>query len=267
MKKLSEDDFIDTLKTKTRNAYKIAIHSPIFFEDDEFEGDFGIINPDKKDTKSGFWIDKLTAQFSSWSRFPKRLRCLRGYTDIEKVGGESSDKALIMIPFDGSKIGVAKDESFYRSFKHAKSTFGSQRLDNTTLKEWFDTLVEAIKAALDGSKIKFPNTPTEWSEFSSAIESLEAIIGKHKPELQAAVRKEDKLEKKLRLELKMVLERHITDLNRYLEEKLDPEQNSFALTRIESFNAVGPHEVWTDSPCLIVRRKTYVELYNKGSLT
>jgi hypothetical protein len=61
-----------------------------------------------------------------------------------------------------------------------------------------------------------------------------------------------------------LLERHIADIDRYLDEKLEPEANGFSCVKIESFhNAHGERAVWTSSKCLLIKRSRYIELSKK----
>jgi len=67
--------------------------------------------------------------------------------------------------------------------------------------------------------------------------------------------------------IKDLLARHVVSTERYLEEKLGPDENGFFSMRIESFGkGNGDHEVWVDKPVLLIKRSAYVDLNKRGEL-
>jgi hypothetical protein len=77
--------------------------------------------------------------------------------------------------------------------------------------------------------------------------------------------KRDDLEDTTRKVVNDLLTRHVTNIDAYIQEKLDPESNGFHNMRIESMNKfTEDREIWVSDPCLLIQRSKYIDMHGRG---
>jgi hypothetical protein len=258
---LSEAKFLELLNGKAKNAHYIAKKNPFFRQDSG--ADMMLVTPEMKEERSKFWVDKLIKEIPAWGKMPSRSRFIKGYTNYDRTFG--GDDVYVMIPLDGTKIGIAPGPSFYRSFKYIEKSLGFDRVDNKTFISWLETVQEGL-AQLTDTKIK-KHEPETFSQFRKALEQIDKVLKDDRKILEKNLSTGESLSTEQAAILKDLLARHVVSTERYLEEKLDPEGNGFHAVRIESFTkGTGDHEIWIDKPCLLIKRSTYIEMNKRGSL-
>ena len=262
-KTLSELKFLELLRERARNSHVVMKHTPIFREDSG--ADFIFVTPVEKDTRSAFWVDKLIKGFQSWKRFPSRVHFIKGYTSIERVGGADDDH-YVVIPLDRARIGVCPDVAFYRSFSKAKEGMGISRVDNDGLGKWIEQVVRSLSELEPDASLE-ALAPNNYQEFRKQLRALDSVLRGHQADLRKKIKSNESLEPADRKILTDLIDRHVTDAESYLAEKLDPEQNGFSSVRIESFSSVtGDREVWIDDSCLLIKRRKYIEMHEEGTI-
>lgn len=258
---LSEGKFLEILKGKAKNAYHIALQTPFYRQDSG--ADLMLITPEMKEERSKFWVDKLIKDIPAWAKMPSRSRFIKAYTNYERTFG--GDDVYVMIPFDGTRVGVSPGPSFYRSFKDFEKSLGFDRVDNKTFIEWLE-VVETGLAQITDSRIK-KHEPKTFSEFKKALTQIDKILSQDRKILEKNLSTGEALTIEQAKIIKDLLARHVVSAERYLAEKLDPEGNGFHSTRIESFSkGTGDHEVWVDAQCLLIKRSTYIDMNKRGAL-
>lgn len=261
-KEISELKFLEILKEKALNSHGVIKLTPIFREDKG--SDFMLVSPREKESKSSFWIDKIIKDMRSWSRFPDRSRCLKGYTSIDRLGGDESDHYVI-IPLDRSRVGVCPSSSFYKSFKSLKK-IGIERVDNDSLSSWLNLLSNGLATINPDLNIKITEVES-LTQFRSALSKIDSEIKGKIESLKKKSRESDEINDDEKIVVDDLLSRYVTSCERYLEEKFDPETNEFSTLKIESFsNVKSEREVWIEDSCLLIRRNRYIELYKRGSI-
>jgi hypothetical protein len=262
-RELSELKFLEMLREHARNSHSVIKHSPMYLQDDA-KANFFVIRPkDGAGEKSPFWIDRVVEGLSNWKTYPDRKHCVRGYNMLDRIG--NSGEAYVVIPFDNSRVGICPAASFYRSFKEF-GKFKIERLDNSGLAKWISLLAEGLNACDPELKVKVKE-PDTFNEFKKALNTLDVKVSKNKLSLAKKLRECEDISDEAKLVLKDLLDRYVTNVEGYLDEKLDPHANGFAAVRIDGLARSNEDlELWTDAPCLLIRRDTYVELYKKGSI-
>jgi len=260
-RELSEGKFLETLREKAKNSHVVAQQAPFFRQDSGPE--MMLVTPSHREERSSFWVDKFIKEIPAWGKFPSRARFIKGYTQFDRTFG--GDDVYVIIPLDSSRVGICPGPSFYRSFTDFEKSLGFDRVDNQTLIDWVTELQSALAQLTDVKVKKFE--PTTFSQFKKALAQLDEIIGDKRELLKRQLSESDALSDAQAKFLKDLLSRHVTTAERYLEEKLDPDVNGFSAVRIESFSkTAGDHEIWIDSPSLLVKRTKYIEMHKRGAL-
>lgn len=261
---LTEREFLEQLKSKAANSHRIIKMHPIFTE--ASGGDFLLVGKTGRPESSPFWIDRLTNEQSQWKRYPKHGGSLRGYTDFQRYA--HGEEVYVIIPLDGSVIGVCPKSSFYKSFGVVEKALGMTKLDNSGFTEWLQLLAKGINELGELEK-KLDVTEAEtYAEFKKQLKLIDKTFVEAKANIVKNLKKgEKKVDDNVHHCLTDLISRHVTHVERYLEEKLDPEENGFVATRIESFSKIdNEREIWTDQPCLLVKRSAYVRLHKSGDI-
>lgn len=259
-KEISEGKLLELLKEKARNTHAIAKVAPFFRQD---KGpDFQLVTPAVKEERSSFWVDKLIREIPAWSKFPSRARFIKAYTKYDRTHG--GDDVYVLIPLDGARIGISPGPSFYRSFQDLEKSIGFDRVDNKAFCDWI-TLIEEGLAQITDTKIK-KTDPKTFRQFQKALMQIDEVLKSDRELLKHNLSSGDKLSDEQAKVIKDLLSRHITNAEQYLAEKLDPEVNGFQTMKMESFSkTTGDHEIWVDSPCLLIKRSAYVEMHKRGA--
>lgn len=262
-KELTELKFLEMLREHARNSHNVIKATPIYLQDDS-KSSFFIVRPNEKLERSAFWIDKIIENLLSWKTYPDRRHCVRGFNTLDRIGNRS--EAFVVIPFDSSRVGVCPEASFYRSFGEFKK-FGIERLDNSGLTRWIQLIIEAINEVDPENKISFKE-PNYLVDLKKLMAQVNDVITEHKASLRKKLKESDSVSDEAKIVLTDLLSRHVTDLEKYLDEKLDPHANGFNAVRVDSLaKSARDQEVWTSSPCLLIKRDTYIELHKKGTIT
>jgi len=260
-KVVTELKFLEILKEQARNSYKVVKRSPIFVKDTG--SPFYVVDPAVKELKSSFWIDRLTWTLNNWGRYPSRKKCLKGYTSLGRIDAPD-EEIYVLIPLDKARVGICSSGSFYKSFKVAQKDLGIDRMDNERMANWVDNIAKGVSELNEKHKIKKPET---YAEFTRAVVHIsEALKGKIE-KLKRKLKDNEHISDEVRSVMSDLLNRHVTNVHDYLAEKLDPEDNGFDATRIESFNKLpDEREVWIAEKCLLVQRSKYLEMFKRGAV-
>jgi hypothetical protein len=262
-RELSELKFLDMLKENCRNSYSVIRQSPIYLSDKTLKKDFLLITPEVREIKTAFWLDRMVKEMNSWKRFPSRSKFLRGYTTIDRAGDQES--VYVMIPFDMTRVGICPASTFYRSFTKAQKDFDVNRLDNDGFSTWIMNVVKGLNA-LDSESDISTDEPETTTQFNKLLASIDKALLK-KDYLKKQLKENDTIKDEERKVVHDLLQRHITNIQNYIEEKLDPESNGFSCVRVESFARPSDvKEVWIDKPCLLVKREKYLEMHKRGDV-
>lgn len=260
-KDLSEGKFLEILKGKAKNAHHIAKQMPFFRQDKG--ADFMLVSPELREERSSFWVDKLIKDIPAWSKMPSRSRFIKAYTQYNRTFG--GDDVYVLIPLDGTRIGIAPEASFYRSFKDMEKSIGFDKVDNKSFADWLQNVQEGLAQITDTPVKKIE--PATFGQFKKGLDQIDKILQQDRRVLEKNLSHGEALSADQAKIIKDLLSRHVTSTERYLAEKLEPEANGFHSVRIESFTkGTGDHEIWIDKPCLLIKRTAYIELNKKGEL-
>jgi hypothetical protein len=238
-------------------------HMPIFRED--HGPDFMLVTPAEKETRSSFWVDKMLKSIQAWARFPSRTRCLKGYTSVDRLGGQDSDH-YVVIPMDRSRVGVCPTDSFYRSFENVQKGMSVVRVDNDGLSTWVENVAKGISDLFPEAKINV-RSPESYADFTKMLKEIDKELKENRTKLKKLLHDSENLADEEKKVLTDLLDRHVTTCETYLAEKLDPDQNKFSCSRVESLSAVGDdREIWISDPCLLIKRSKYIEMHEKGTI-
>lgn len=260
--RISELKFLELLNEKARSSHEAVKKNPIY-KVIKSTDEFMLYDPKKKPDKLGYWIDHLTTEFPNWKKYPNRKECIRCYSSYQFAGDQ--DNSYVIIPLDKTRIGISSKSTFYKSFTEAADVMIIDKLDNDGITTWVTDIAQTV-SKLSGEKIDMSEMTTHKS-VKLALSKIDRVLRVDKLKIVKALSAEDlELDDDSVRRIKDVLSRHVTTLDLYLQEKLDPEDNGFNAINIESLREYQDREIWIDSPCLAIRREAYVNLHKRGEI-
>lgn len=260
--KVSELKFLELLNEKARSSHEMVKKNPIY-KLMKGRPDYMLFDPKKEPDKTKYWIDSITAELPAWKKLPIRTEALRCYSSYERSGDQSH--SYVVIPLDGARLGVCSKASFYRSFKDAQKSLGIEKMDNEHIAEWAKD-VAATVSKLAGKDVEL-NDMVTYKSLKLALAKIDRVLGPNKVKIEKALKADDlDLEDDSHRRIKDILARHVTTLDLYMQEKLDPENNGFNSINVESMKDYHDREIWISAPCLLVRRETYLDLHKRGEI-
>lgn len=229
-----------------------------------FNKDFGIVRPKQASKKRR---SKNTANYYTfimdnskyWDGYPKRSESVVCLTE--------NPKDYLVIPRLDSKVGICPKRDLWFSFTDFGGIEKGFNLSLNCL--WLYSQYESDKRI---KSVKHSNSliPSEtYSEFRKSIKKMDNTI-------QESVDRsyEDYLNivdsiPRERL-VKMFLDSKYERLYNFLEYVLEPDRNNFKLKKYEKdfeLSSEVPKEVWTDGPCLLVKKKYVGRIISDYGLT
>lgn len=260
--RVSELKWLELLHEKAKTSHEMIKKNPLYKLMKGRKDDFMLYDPKKMPDKSSYWIDKLTAEFSGWKKFPSRTSCLRAYSSYERSGDQPH--SYVVIPLDRAKLGVCKKASFYRSFEEVAKTMFIEKLDNEGLEKWIRDIAQTV-ATLSEKPIDIGEI-NSYNGVKVALKKIDKVLLSSKLMISKKLKEDHDIEDDSIRRLQDMLSRHVTTLELYLQEKLDPENNGFTMMNVESLRELHDREIWIESPCLLIRRETYVDLHKRGEI-
>lgn len=255
--KLSEDDLLKLLKSDARNSYDAIKRQPIFTKV-VAKSPFFIVTPTKTTRTSKFIIDGLTSLLPSWRGWANRLECVRGWTSKELADSRGDGSLCLLIPFDGARVHVAANGSFYRSFQKAHELLEVEKVDNEALFSWLRSVYNVVKLAEpDIEAFVEPETAAKLLKLLERLDKHRATVLKLTQEELKDVDRQD-----VRRALNAFKRKSLVES---LGQLLDPDDNGMK-TFTSLYNLPEDREVWTSGKCLIITLEEYEAMHKRGAV-
>lgn len=180
------------------------------------------------------YMNLLVDNLPSWKGYPQRGKSLICTTFHQSARAYGRGNAFVVLPFENAKIGVCNEMDFWLSFKMLRA-FGD---DVSDFNDGLSDLFFESKISLSGSE-------KSWSRLKEGLESVEKNLK----------------EKDYKTKSRMIsnfwdfyLDTKPVSLLKFLSEQLNPLDNGFERAKPGNEIPTG-HEVWTDSPAVLVHTK------------
>jgi hypothetical protein len=172
----------------------------------------------------------LFSNLPSWKQYPPRDKSIVGTTDFDRAGNRQQGTPYLIIPKDGTKIGVCPEYDIWFSFSNNMS--GTLDHFNDVLTDFF------YENNVSSTKIE-----TDYNSFKKACMKIDKLKETGRLILYNGGWLGDDLLYEFAQQGSGFLE--------FLNRKLDPERNDFGLAK--SGDYIGDdNEVWTDGQCILV---------------
>lgn len=261
-KSISQTDAFKWVESNHRHAidrYVANINGRIFRGIKSITSQYLYVKPSQFARQSRNTINIYTALFDilpSWKEYPKRSRSIICSNEEEYAGGykgysENIGSLYIVLPKDGSKIGICPERDIWESFRLVKSRWRSNTMNTFNIE--FLHLFMNLYDLVHGKYILDDLREADGNIMNDFLGKAESDITKH---TALAFKKQKSLNKQDDYLIEDVLYFKFAANKTWLEyfdELLNPKSNGFKTQTIEQFNAGNDsHEVWTDGDCLLV---------------
>lgn len=206
----------------------------------------------------------LIDSLPEWKNFPKRSKSMICSTNYSYAGNFGGPR--LVIPFDGAKWGVCKDNDIWHSFNHAKDVLGIYRIDEIN-RELIDTVeslyywVDEISKPLKKFNVKKVIQSKDPKELWDFLEVLNSVI----KQVETDVKDYRVYNKPVLLHSFVVFKKKYGSIQKMIGAALNPEYNEFELMTNKD-TLPEDREVWTDSNCVIIDMYKFIDDIIKPSL-
>jgi len=197
--------------------------------------DFAIVKPSehtRASANTSNYYTLLTDNLPEWKKYPNRSQSIICANNDRSIYGSPMSQFLVL-PFDGSNIGICPTEDFWDSFSE---TF-------RTSIDYFNDRLENVHYALTGRTMRFDSN---YRKLTKTIEDMEKIWSKlSEEEKEYIVGKHASI-------LTIALEKNLT-IKETIKYILDPEKNNFKVIKTsDKIPQDKNRECWTDGDCILV---------------
>lgn len=222
---------------------------------------FLIVNPSKTvrksaNVKSNIYM-LLMSNLPSWSKYPPRNRSIACSTSTEYAGHygtykEKTDTHLYyrVYPYDGAKIGVASSYDIWQSFETGFGKTFFLRMFNETM----DTVFKQYLGYIAGKNVTYENLLKMIDETDGYIKQKQKRYKSDGFNVETYFYYENKYFFQKIGYLAKTDNQKLTGKRLFdcIENALNPGKNGFHVVTVGN-KLPKDREVWTDSPCLLVR--------------
>lgn len=237
-KVVDENFAYDFIKKYCKKAGK---GTPIFRGYPKYDEDIYFIDPTIGENRvspyaSYNYYNLLMSNLPSWSKYPKRNKSIIGTTDYSDAEGRNQGNPYLVIPKDGTDVGVCSDRDIWDSFPRITDNMGN----------FNDVLHELLSSA----KINRADNPDrDYKSFVKICNRVDRVredddidldnisyVANNTGDFDWVINYNESSEK----------------LIDFLNDLLSPHNNDFSLVKIGS-KLPDNNEVWLSAPSLLVR--------------
>jgi len=224
-------------------------------DDSNVSVDFGLVRPEKmsyeEDSRYEI-IHNLIEKAAGWSKFPKRQTAI--ITSTSSVPMDRKNKVFIVLPKNGTKLGVCSDDDYYSSFNKLETLFDVQ--DAYDFEEELKELLQCVHKFVHDKEME----EFEQADIEQCCKMFDNIMKALKGSYDFKQFYETTTNKKLTKWQKN------TPLYQKIIQGLDPELNGFEVKSIRDLKKQKNKEVWFSSECYIITKELFAELIDSGKL-
>lgn len=202
-----------------------------------FNSNYGLVKPKqaskrRQSAHTRNYYTFIIDNSEKWSDYPDRGESIICSTDPSMA--KSYGNLYLVIPFDGANIGVAPNIDIWRSF-------------NVHLRSFNEIIRNISKKSYKYRTTAFEEPPeSSYQEFKTYINKVDEVLENNN--------KYKDFSKYSFVERYLDRKSEFNGLWEYLEWVLNPYRNDFNRVNYSSnFDFPRDREVWTDSPCLLVK--------------
>lgn len=190
----------------------------------------------------------ITSYGKGWEKYPKRSRSIICSTGTQHAS-EYGD-IYVILPEDGSLIGVASDTDIWGSFKKTigKKTGGDGYMGH------FNRVVMLLLQRMGSGLYSFDT----FDKLSDNCKLFDIYLEKNDGDIESELRETSSyVSKHEQMVKRAIIDNYNGDLLQCLEKILDPKINSISLKKVGA-KLPKNREVWTNGKCLVINGE-YIE--------
>lgn len=187
------------------------------------------------------YYNLLISNLPSWNKYPKRNKSIIATTDIDDASSRAGiDGAVLVLPKNGSKIGVCPTEDIWYSFSNTHGDLND-----------FNKELHIIFRSGFGGRPNFKSTEHQYSVFLETCD----MIDENKKDIMKNM---NKGEFKNLFYFHEYFKHDNEKLIDYIDNILNPDKNDFSLITAGDLIKNGNYEVWTDGPSILIKEKSFL---------
>ena len=252
---LDKETAIKKLSERCGEALKQAVKGTCLYFAEEMLIEFGLMRPETMiydDDEMYRLLHILMENTAGWSKFPKREKSI--ITSTSSVPLNKQHNVYIILPVNGTKLGVCADDDFYTSFNKIETEFDVQ--DAYEFEQNLKQLLNCVNMFVHDKEIE------EWtnSDVIKVCKMFDNIMNSIKGSYNFKIFFETTTSSSLVSWTKK------TPLYDRICQYMDPELNGFELKKITDLTKRKNREVWFANECYIISKNLFDEIVDSGKL-
>ncbi len=252
---LDKDSAIKKISERCSESLQQAIKGTCLYFAESSDLEFGLMRPDvmNYDEDDRYQLlHILMENTAGWAKFPKRERSV--ITSTSSVPMDKNHNVFIILPVNGTKLGICTEDDFYTSFDKIEQEFDVK--DAYEFEQSLRQLLNCVNHFVHEIDIE------DWtnSDVIKVCKMFDNIMTSMKGSYNFKIFYETTTGNSLRNWSKK------TPLYDQICHFMDPELNGFEVKKITEIKKQKNREVWFSNECYIISKNLFNEILDSGKL-
>lgn len=256
---IDDMDVIQRLKVKCSEALDLISRGKgIYFATTHAQDKVMLVRASQHTYEEGKYqlLHEMLDACPEWKLFPKRS--ISTICSTSKTPAQSGSTVYVVLPVNGTKIGVCSDATYGDSFNRLEKTFGIQNA--LGFEREFKLILNLTEQFVNDKDLSDTADIKEIQRVCAMFDNImKTFKGLHDFKTMLRTVSNVDVDEWLR-PMREGLFMRIMDA-------LDPDLNGFDVSRISELDGYKNREIWFTNDCYMIEKKTFDELLDSGKLS
>lgn len=256
---IDDMDVVQRLKTKCSEALDLHLKGKgIYFATTHSKDKVMLVRPSQHTYEEGKYklLHEMLDASSEWKMFPKRS--VSTICSTSKQAAESGSTVYVVLPVNGTKLGVCTDAVYGESFNRLEKTFGIR--DVLEFEREFKLILNMTEQFVNDKDLPDDLDIKEIQRVCAMFDNImKTFKGLHDFKMM--------LRSVTRLNVDEWLRPFREGLFMRIMDALDPDLNGFEVARVPDMERFKNREIWFTNDCYMIEKSTFEELLDSGKLS
>lgn len=252
---LDKESAIQKISERCSESLLQAIKGTCLYFAEESDLEFGLMRPEPmsyEEDERYQLLHILMENTAGWAKFPKREKSI--ITSTSSVPMDKKHTVFIMLPVNGTKLGICAEDDFYTSFNKIEKEFNVK--DAYEFEQTLKQLLNCVNHFVHDSDIE------DWTnaDVIKVCKMFDNIMTSMKGSYNFKLYYETTTGNSLKQWIKK------GSLYEQICHFMDPELNGFDVKKITEIKKQKNREVWFSNECYVITKNLFNEILDSGKL-
>ncbi len=256
---IDDVDVIQRLKIKCSESLDLLARGKgIYFATTHAQDKVMLVRASQHEYEEGKYqlLHEMLDMCPEWKFFPKRS--ISTICSTSKRPAQSGSTVYVVLPVNGSKVGVCSDATYGESFNRLEKAFGIRNV--IEFEREFKLILNLTEQFVNDKDFPDQSDIKEIQRVCAMFDNImKTFKGLHDFKTMLRTVSDINVDEWLR-PMKEGLFMRIMDA-------LDPDLNGFDVARISELDGYKNREIWFTNDCYMIEKRTFDELLDSGKLS